>query len=164
MNFFNSTHQKLILDILERIKSVYKARLVSLVVYGSYARNEAKLNSDLDMLLILRQAGRLRKEIDAFYDNIEEPFDETLQYLFEHYGINLELSPLILTEENSRYFQPLYFDMIEHSEIIYDSDRYFENLLKKVKETKENNNFTKETVGNTYLWDFRNYNILGVRL
>ena len=49
---------------------------MSLVIFGSYARKENKLSSDLDILIILIRTNRSRHErIREFVEEIEMPLD-----------------------------------------------------------------------------------------
>ena len=62
--------------LLKRIKEYYGEQLVSLVIFGSYARKENKLSSDLDILIILIRTNRPRHErIREFVEEIEMALD-----------------------------------------------------------------------------------------
>ena len=51
--FFTDLHLDCIALVLRRIIDYYSARLVSLAVFGSYARKEPRFDSDLDLLIVL---------------------------------------------------------------------------------------------------------------
>lgn len=48
-------HQQIIQDFLQRLREHYGPRLNALYVYGSYARGEATMESDLDTLVVLKE-------------------------------------------------------------------------------------------------------------
>lgn len=41
-------------QLQQRFKQLYQQRLVNLILFGSYARNEAKPGSDIDVLVVLK--------------------------------------------------------------------------------------------------------------
>ena len=45
--------EKLLLEIKNRLINIYGERFKGLVLYGSEAKNEAKLDSDIDILVLL---------------------------------------------------------------------------------------------------------------
>ena len=164
MKYFNELHKNIITNILKKIVDIYKDNLVSLIIFGSYARNNPRLNSDLDILIILKQ-GKKRTELnDFFYEKIEKEFEKDLLNLYENYGINIDLSPFIISKENSSYFNPLYLDMAEQSEIILDENNYFSEILKRIKKIKKQYNIKKLNYGNRYFWDFSNRNLIGEKI
>ena len=52
MRTFTKTHKEYIEKLMERIKEYYGNNLVSIVIFGSYAREQNKTNSDLDILIV----------------------------------------------------------------------------------------------------------------
>jgi len=91
---------------------------VSLVIFGSYARKENKLSSDLDILIILRTNRPRHERIREFVEEIEMPLEHLIQGLIDE-GIFVDLSPIIFSEEGAKYFNPIYLDMVEHSIISF---------------------------------------------
>jgi predicted nucleotidyltransferase len=63
-------------DILKKFKRAlvarYADRLIKVVVYGSYARGTASAESDLDLVLVFRDAARPSQEIDQIADLLAE--------------------------------------------------------------------------------------------
>jgi|LGVF01.1.fsa_nt_gb predicted nucleotidyltransferase len=164
MNFFNAYQKKTFQKLVGLILDHYSEALVSLVIYGSYARDEARLNSDIDLFIILTHKEGLKSTIELFYENIEKNIEEELTALYTKYGINMDLSPFILSKEEANYFHTLYLDMIDNAEIIYDKDNFFRQILNSVSELKTKHGYRKEPVGNTFLWDIKSKNLLGERI
>jgi predicted nucleotidyltransferase len=48
----NEPYRTLVLSLLEALLKVWGERLVSLVVFGSVARGEARRDSDIDLLVV----------------------------------------------------------------------------------------------------------------
>lgn len=67
----NAEHlKKLLVELKEGLHSMYGSRLKGLYLYGSYARGEQHLHSDLDMLIVLDAFERAALEIDRTGDLI----------------------------------------------------------------------------------------------
>jgi predicted nucleotidyltransferase len=60
--------------ILERI---YRDRLVDIILYGSFARNRATTDSDIDIAVVLKGSVDAVKEIDRIYDELYDLMLET---------------------------------------------------------------------------------------
>jgi predicted nucleotidyltransferase len=131
---FSGLHKDCTDLVLRRIVDYYGARLVSLAVFGSYARGEPRLDSDLDLFIVLRSAtrARLSARTEEFVTNIEQPCDEDLQRLYDE-GISMDLSPIILARNEAQGFLPLYLDMTSNCLTIVDHDGFLETILEKVK-------------------------------
>jgi len=76
-------------ELSAALRQVYGERFVGLIVYGSYARGDAHAESDLDLLLVLRDIVSPTREIDQVTDILA---DFNLRF-----GILLSLLPV--TEE-----------------------------------------------------------------
>ena len=66
------------------LKKVYKNRLESVILYGSFAKNKATEDSDIDIAIILKGKVNPSKEIDKinnFINNIEFEYDELITIL-----------------------------------------------------------------------------------
>lgn len=68
-----SNEIKNILAQLKRnLRLLYKDKLVSVILYGSYARNQADEDSDIDVAVVLKGRVSPGKEIDFMLDVITE--------------------------------------------------------------------------------------------
>jgi predicted nucleotidyltransferase len=154
--FFTDLHRKCLAAILRTIADYYGERMVSLVVFGSYARREPRFDSDLDLLIVLKSGSwsRLSERTEEFVTNVEQPCDEGLQLLFEE-GISMELSPLILTRDEAQNFLPLYLDMVSNSLIIEDHEGFFAGVIEKVKQQMARWGSERINVSGHWLWEIR---------
>lgn len=118
--------------LLSQLKSFYGERLVSIVIFGSVARETQNFSSDIDVLIIGQELpeGRIRRirEFEAVEDRIE-PFLKSLQ----KEGINTRISALIKTPEEAKKGSPLFLDMVEDAQILFDKGGFFSALLKRLK-------------------------------
>jgi predicted nucleotidyltransferase len=84
--------KQVISEFVQRTQSLYGDRLKRVLVYGSYARNEATAESDIDLAVVLAGDVVPGKEIDRMIDVIT---DINLEY-----GVLLSVYPV--SEENYR--------------------------------------------------------------
>ena len=77
---FTELHGECLALVLSRIVDYYGARLVSLAVFGSYARRQPRFDSDLDLLSVLRSGtgSRLSQRAQEFVTNVDQPCDGDL--------------------------------------------------------------------------------------
>lgn len=59
-------------ELKQELKRVYKNRLISLILYGSYARGEAGADSDIDVVIVLKGDVIPGREIDYMLDTITD--------------------------------------------------------------------------------------------
>jgi len=102
-------------DILAELKQAlqghYGDRLVKLILYGSHARGEATEDSDVDVLVVLKEMcpGGASREIDATCDMVYE--------LNVKYGVLLTLLP-ITVEKYENYNSPLLLNVREDGVVV----------------------------------------------
>jgi len=71
-------------QIKRYLKRVYGNRLESVILYGSFAKNQATEDSDIDIAIILKGKVNTLKEMDKindFINNIELEYDELITIL-----------------------------------------------------------------------------------
>ncbi|HDG68200.1 MAG TPA: nucleotidyltransferase domain-containing protein [candidate division Zixibacteria bacterium] len=64
--------KKAIDEFKRELRKLYGGRLKSLILYGSYARGEATVDSDIDLLVVLEGEVYPGEEIDRMIDIITE--------------------------------------------------------------------------------------------
>ena len=69
--------KKILSEVSDALKRLYKDNLAEIVLYGSYARNDYTENSDIDLLVVLYRLDSPGKEIDKIVDVI---YDINLKY------------------------------------------------------------------------------------
>lgn len=156
MKYFSAGHRRLIEALVDTIKSFYGDRLVSVVVYGSYARGENRLGSDLDLLIVLDSIparGRLKIQ-EEFVLNVEGPLHD-LRVGTEKEGILMEISPLILGKKQAAAFSPLYLDMVAHRTLLEDRDRFMEKRLDEIEKKMKRWGSRRREIGGHWYWEIR---------
>ncbi|MDP2365065.1 MAG: DUF433 domain-containing protein [Ignavibacteria bacterium] len=64
-------------EVKKELKELYTDDLVDIILYGSYARGDYNENSDIDLLVVLKNTQSIGKEIDRIVDAI---YDINLKY------------------------------------------------------------------------------------
>ncbi|MBU4373451.1 MAG: nucleotidyltransferase domain-containing protein [Candidatus Methanoperedenaceae archaeon] len=109
--------------------------LISLVLYGSVARNEAKKESDIDLLIILRDASHIYYERLKPFIEIEKELEKNRAYRNSvEKGFVPYLSYVILSQKEAQENLYLFLDMIEGSIILLDNEDFFKRKLEKLKQ------------------------------
>jgi predicted nucleotidyltransferase len=131
IDMFGYEDYKQILDsfkqsLLERFSS----NLISLVLFGSVARGSAKQESDIDLLIILKDAP------DSYYKCLEPVVDIELKLrkeAFETTGTTAMFSSIILSKKEAMQNRNIFLDMLDASIILYDKGDFFKNRLKDLE-------------------------------
>ncbi len=122
--------------LIEAFLKVFNDELVSLVLYGSYARREARPDSDVDVIVVVKDRLRDRFKVHSMIDRVEELL-RPLMMKFKRKGYAPVLSPYILTEGQAKVFRPLYIDVVFDAKILYDRNDFMKNILEKVRKRLE---------------------------
>jgi predicted nucleotidyltransferase len=118
------------LTLIEILKSFNNLR--SIVVYGSVARGIARIDSNVDLLVIMESNETLSKRLDKllkieFLDKIREELD----WLYKK-GIDTHISFLPLNPKESEAFPPILLDVIDEGIVLFD-DGFYKDLVEKKK-------------------------------
>jgi predicted nucleotidyltransferase len=68
----NSEIQKVLTELRCRFESIYGVRMVQMILFGSYARNEATPESDIDVMVVLRGSVKPGEEINRISESRAE--------------------------------------------------------------------------------------------
>jgi predicted nucleotidyltransferase len=90
--------REILKEFRQEIEKLYGKRLKNVILYGSWARGEAKEESDIDLLVVLKGEVMPGKEIDRMIDIITE--------INLKYGVLLSVFP-VSEEEYSTVNSPL---------------------------------------------------------
>ncbi len=135
--------------VKDAVLKVFKDKLVSLVLYGSYARGDPKPESDIDLLIVLRTLPEDRIKLHKLIDRVEENLKE-LYLSLEEIGYKPILSPIILDEDTASRIRPLYLDIVFDAKILFDKDDFIKNVFERLKRRLETLNAERKRLGN--LW------------
>jgi len=145
--------------LLERLGD----ELIALALYGSVARGKARPESDVDLLIILRDASsiyyeRLKPILEVERALRMSPEAGTLR----QEGLAPYLSYLVLSEEEARGNRYVFLDMIEEARILYDREGFFARRLQEFKERLAALGSQKVYLKNgSWYWDLKPDLVLG---
>jgi len=133
-------------NLLSEIISFYGERLVSVVVFGSVARETQTFDSDIDLLIIAQELPPGRMKRIREFDYVEDKIASFLKELQEE-GINTYISSVIKSPEEAEKGNLLFLDMVEDAQILFDKGGFFATILDRLrKRLKE---------GTCLLWRYR---------
>lgn len=139
-------------QVLLACHQVYGERLITVAIYGSVGRNTPRPDSDIDLLIIAAPLpnGRLARVAEL------APVEAKVEQLtkLDHQGVEIHtyLSPVIKTPEEVRLGSPLFLDMIEDAQILFDRDGFFEDYLKDLAYRLQRLGAHKIVRGNMWYW------------
>lgn len=115
---------ELISELLTVIKRKFKRDLLSIVLYGSIVKGNFKSTSDIDILVICRSPARDWRAQD-------EQILELTEHIELKYGTPIHMI-LVSNEEISGAIEsvsPLMLEIYGANEIIYDKNKFFEQIM-----------------------------------
>lgn len=151
-----SRYEVLLNAFIDLIRQALGDRMVSVVLYGSVARGTARADSDLDLLLILREAPpgywrRLQPLLPILKRLRKEPCWKEL----ENQGLTPFLSLLVLSTEEAKENRYLYLDMIEDARILVDQGGFFRGKLESLRRRLQELGAVKVQRNGDWYWDLK---------
>lgn len=149
---YRKKYYNLIQRFLDVVFKHYGQKLVSVVLYGSVARDAFRPDSDIDVLLICDDLPRGRvNRIEDFIEHVEKAMSSEISVLRAE-GITPFFSPLIKTKEEAAYGSPLFLDISEEGKILYDRDNFFHDYISKFKSKLQHMGSKKINFKGGYYW------------
>lgn len=140
--------------LVKELLALYQDRLVSVVLFGSVARQTQRYDSDVDVLIIAKDLPEGRMKRVQEFENVEQRLEPFLKELARE-GINTYLSPVLKTPEEALSGSPLFLDMVEDARILFDRDRFFEKVLERLKMRLSELHARRIWKGDAWYWDLK---------
>jgi len=142
-------------ELLTTCRRYYRDRLVSLAVFGSVGRGTAGPESDLDVLLVVRDLPQGRPARAAeFQRHVEAALSDPLAQVRSADG-SLEISPVFKTPAEALRGSPLFLDMVEDARILFDEEGFMEGVLSRLRERLRKLGSRRVWLGNAWYWDLK---------
>jgi nucleotidyltransferase len=138
-------------NMLKIMKEEFKDDLISVVVYGSVARGDNRNDSDVDMLIIIKNLPKdsMLKRIRLFETKVEDKLNLDEYWKMGYYT---SLSPVLKTPEEAEKFSPLYLDMVYDAVILYDRNYFFTRILQKLRDRLKELGAERVRMGKKWYW------------
>jgi predicted nucleotidyltransferase len=117
---------KVLDEFLQKCKEKFGDDLISIILFGSYARETATEYSDVDLLVIAKNLPKRR------IDRHKVLRDIVLEFIYR-YGINI--SPILIEPRDlsPKDINPLICGILTGYKIIYDKNNFWKNYLERIK-------------------------------
>ena len=136
-------------------KEFYAETLVSLAVYGSWARGTATQESDIDMLIIVSDLPPSRGKRMRQFEAIDAVTLDSRKAVWGPTSPAPEISPLIKTPTEVEAGSPLFLDMTDWRDILFDRDDYLQRYLAALKERMRVNGTERRMAKGGYYWVYK---------
>ena len=122
-----SKMEKILEEFISECKKKFGKDLISIILFGSYARGTYKETSDIDLLIIVNNLSKNWIENDKLIEDIEIKF-------IKKYDINIQsiLTTPQYIEWHANWPNPIFYGILLGYKVLYNKN-YFENLMKIVK-------------------------------
>lgn len=137
-------------------RNAWGDQLVSIVLYGSVARGQPNTTSDVDILLVIRNAPlrywkRLKPLAPIFRQLQQHPSWKAL----EAQGLYPTVNVLILSQAEARKPRPLYLDMVDEARLLVDQGGFFAHRLSTFRARMRRLGTRKIRRNGTWYWDLK---------
>lgn len=129
-------------------------RLITVGLFGSVARNEATLFSDIDLLLIIEGLPRGRFARMELLEAVNDEIEPLLERLREENNFS-DICPILKTPEEAKRLSPLYLDMVEDLRILYDRGNFFADILNRLKKSLKKLGSRRQRLGSFRYWELK---------
>lgn len=146
---------ELLSALLEGLKKSIGENLVSVVLYGSYARGHMRPESDIDLLIVAEELSNSSLDRQAYFTQILNEVMESFKGTAGQTGWTPYISAILKTPQEANRISRIYFDMIEEAKILYDKNDFFKGVLEKVKEKLKKLGARRIQVGKMWYWDLK---------
>lgn len=150
-------HFKPLLDqFVRRVQTALGGNVVSVVLYGSVARGEAKPESDVDLLLVLEKASPVyRDRLRPIFPVLRELQAHPCWTALADQGISPSFSVLVLSRDEADRNRSFYLDMIEEARILVDREDFFQRRLNVLRNRLRELGARKVREDGTWYWDLK---------
>lgn len=138
------------------VQEAWGDQVVSVVLYGSVSRGEAGPESDVDLLLILKDASPVyRQRLQPLIPALRRLRRQSCWSELETSGYVPSLSVLVLSREEAEQNRLLYLDMIDTAHILLDRDGFFQARLDALQVRLRELGAKKVRCNGTWYWDLK---------
>lgn len=149
-------YQNLLTDFIQILRERFKDDIVSIVLFGSVARGNAKKESDIDLCLIIKNLPKSRFLRNRLLSCPLADLRETRSYKeLRIKGYFPDLSPILFTPEEIQDTKPIFLDMVEDGEILLDNGTFRDKLDDIKKSMSKLNSRKIMCEDGTWYWELK---------
>lgn len=150
----HAAFESILQAVVDACRAVFAERLVALAVFGSVARGTPRPDSDVDLLIVVRDlpAGRLARVRQ--FEPVESRLAGLLQQLGRE-GIHTTLSPVLKTPEEVEAGSPLLLDVAFDARLLWDPHHFLRKRLERLQERLQALGARRVPCGGSWYWDLK---------
>jgi uncharacterized protein len=141
--------------LLESCKSVYGTDLVTLAVFGSWARGVATPTSDIDVLIVADNLPKGRTPRLGLFEEVDSATDTQRERIWSGAAEVPQLSPIFKTREEVLLGSPLFLDMTEWRLILWDPSGFFASYLERLRRRMKTLGTRRIGAKGGYYWEYK---------
>lgn len=123
--------------------------IIGIIQFGSTTKNIIKHQTDVDLLIIFNQLPQKKMERSLRIDPIHESLESELKKIN---GYELVPSIVVKSKDNCDMLSPIYLDMTENSNTLYDPEGVIKRLLERTHAWIKRHGSYKVQKGNLWYW------------
>jgi len=153
----NASLKHLARECTTALGKTLKNRLVSIVLFGSEARDRARPASDIDLFVVLEEVEEApagMREHRALLEPARQCLIPALKALWQQ-GSCTDFVEIIRSREKAHRFQPISLDMTEKAIILHDKKAFFADTLKCLRRRLQELGARKKRIGRRWYWDLK---------
>jgi hypothetical protein len=104
----------------------YGERVVSIVLYGSFARERYGPESDIDLLLVI---DGYKRDEEFYFETANELITKQWELAREYHVV----TPYPLSVEQAKYHRPIYLDIIIDGVTLYDKGGFISGVFEEIR-------------------------------
>lgn len=139
-------------EIVSQLTDFFGSRVVSVVLFGSQAKEKAGLNSDIDILAIV-------KDLPPNWREQDELTGQLLINLWQNGLYNVQF--ILMTPEQIdsaiEWYNPLILSLVDGYYILYDSNYFFSTIVERIKNLFEIRTVKKR---DELVWDIPHWKVI----
>jgi predicted nucleotidyltransferase len=150
----HSLTEPLLSRLVQACRDQYAERLVSLVLFGSTARGTSGPDSDVDLLIVSEGLPEGRVARVREFMAVERQLEAEVRAA-RLAGWNVELSPVFKTPAEVQQGSPLFLDMLDDAQLLYDREDFMRHALDLLRARLAALGARRIWRGNAWYWDLK---------
>jgi predicted nucleotidyltransferase len=147
-------YEALLDRLLTEVRAAYGSRLVACAVFGSVGRGTPRHDSDVDLLLVVRELPRGRMQRVEEFLPVEARLTPALD-ADDTGSPPIALSPVFKTPQEVEAGSPLFLDMVEDARILHDPEGFLAGYLGRLRARLRQLGARRIRRGNAWYWELK---------